>query len=215
MPLKGVKFGDYHTYLDFGLILSTYTIAAPAAKKDSISILGADGEIDLTEYFGEVNYNNRVLSFEFRTIAPMSEFKNLFSRIQNALHGKKMHIVIDGDDDFYYIGRVNVNEWKSNGRVGVVAIDCDCEPYKYKKYKTIINNQITNSGIIVYENLRKSVVPTFKISAGMTIQFGDIITVLDTAGTYTIPEIVFREGLNTVKYTGTANITVEYQEGGL
>lgn len=213
--MNGVKFGNYHSYVDFGLILSTKTIGAPPAKTNVIDIPGADGVLDLTDYFGETTYNNRILSFQFRTIAEMSEFPNLFSTIQNAIHGKKLKIVIDGDEDFYYIGRVNVNEWKSNGRVGLIVVDCDCEPYKYKKYKTIVNTSIVSSGIVMYENMRKSVVPIIKTDAGMTLRFGDLTTVLEGAGTYTIPGIVFRHGKNAIEYTGTANVEVEYQEGGL
>lgn len=213
--MKGVMFDNFHTYLDFRLLLSTKTIGSPSAKTESINIPGADGVLDLTEYFGQVNYKNRKLSFEFKTIDPMTEFLNVFSAVQNALHGKKMKIVLDDDPYFYYVGRVNVNEWKSDGRVGTIVIECDCEPYKYKLNKTIITNSIENHAIITYNNLRKAVVPTIKTNAGVTIVFGNITKVLPTAGEYVIPEITFREGENSITYDGTATVTVEYQEGGL
>ena len=145
----------------------------------------------------------------------MSEFLNVFSAVQNALHGKKMKIILDDDPYFYYVGRVNVNEWKSDGRVGTIVIECDCEPYKYKLNKTIITNSIENHAIITYNNLRKPVVPTIKTDAGVTIVFGNVTKVLQTAGEYVIPEITFREGENSITYDGTATVTVEYQEGGL
>lgn len=213
--MKGVKFDDFHTYLDFGLLLSEKTIGSPSAKTESINVPGADGELDLTEYFGYVNYKNRKLSFTFKTIAPMNEFLNVYSTVQNALNGKKMKIILDDDPYFYYVGRVQVNEWKSDGRVGTIVIDCNCEPYKYKLNKTIITDSIVSSAAIIYDNLRKPTVPTIKTTAAMTVVFGTVTTVLNSAGEYTIPEIIFREGKNTITYTGTGMVTLEYQEGGL
>ena len=48
--MKGVMFDNFHTYLDFRLLLSTKTIGSPSAKTESINIPGADGVLDLTEY---------------------------------------------------------------------------------------------------------------------------------------------------------------------
>ena len=213
--MKGIMFDNFHTYLDFGLLLSSKTIGSPSAKIEYINVPGADSVLDLTEYFGQVNYKNRTLSFEFKVIDEMSNFLNIFSTVQNAIHGKKMKIILDDDPYFYYIGRINVNQWKSDGRIGTFVIDCDCEPYKYRLNKTIVINSIENHAVISYNNLRKTVVPTIKTSAGVTIVFGSVTKVLQTAGEYTIPEIVFSEGENTITFDGTATVTVEYQEGGL
>lgn len=213
--MKGVTFDNFHTYIDFGLLLSSKTIGSPSPKTETIDVPGADGALDLTEYFGRINYKNRTLSFEFKTIEPMSEFLNIFSNIQNTVHGKKMKIILDDDPYFYYVGRVNVNEWKSDGRIGTIVIECDCEPYKYRLNKTVITDSIVTSAAIVYDNLRKPVVPTIRTTDAISITFGTVTTALDSAGEYTIPEILFEEGKNTINYEGTATVTLEYQEGGL
>lgn len=57
--MKGVSFGDFHSYRDFSLILSQKTIGTPSPKTEAIDIPGGDGVLDLTEFFGEVKYNNR------------------------------------------------------------------------------------------------------------------------------------------------------------
>ena len=41
--MKGVKFGNYHSYNDWGLILSSKEIKAPKPKKIEIEIEGSDG----------------------------------------------------------------------------------------------------------------------------------------------------------------------------
>ena len=212
--MKGVKFDDYHSYLDFGLILSSHSIEGAKPKTEMIDIPGSDGSLDLSEYFGDVKYKDRKLSFTFSTIGRPSEFLQNYSRVQNLVNGRKMKIVLDDDPDFYYVGRVTVDEWKSKPRVGSITIDCDCEPYKYKTYETVVVNKISGSETIIYDNLRKWVTPVFAVTAPVTITFEGTSVVLD-AGEYTVPAIEFKQGQNIVTYTGDTVVTVKYQEGGL
>ena len=212
--MKGVKFDDYHSYLDFGLILSSYSIGDAKPKTEMIDIPGSDGSLDLSEYFGDVKYKNRKLSFTFSTIGRPCEFLQNYSHLQNLINGRKMKIVLDDDPEFYYVGRVTVDEWKSKPRVGSITIDCDCEPYKYKAHETVVVNKISGSGTVIYENLRKWVAPVFAVTAPVTITFEGTSVMLD-AGEYTVPAIEFKQGQNIVTYTGDTVVTVKYQEGGL
>lgn len=212
--MHSVKFGSYHSYADFSLILTAKEINAPSPKIGTVDIPGGDGELDLTEYFGETKYYNRKIKLDFSTTVPMNDFLPLFSRIQNAIHGQKLHIVLDDDPEFYYVGRVTLDKWKSDGRIGKISIECDCEPYKYKRYKTTVTNAVTSDAVLTYTNSRKRVVPTITTDASIMLTFGTSTYTL-SAGTYTDPEIVFEPGINTFTVTGTATVTVSYQEGGL
>ena len=214
MKLKGVKFGNYHSWRDFSLILGDKTIGAAEAKTAEVEVPGADGVLDITEYFGDINYKNRSLQFVFSTIVPQKEFLKLFSKIQNAIHGKKIRIILDDDPDFYYIGRVTVSEWKANKNVGELTIDCDCEPYKYKVYETMITEEISGTKEIVLNNLRRRVNPVITTSAQMNILFNDTSYML-SAGTWTIPEIYLVAGKNHLTVSGNGTIEFKYQEGGL
>lgn len=212
--MKGVKFDDYHSYLDFGLILSSYSVGDAKPKTEMIDIPGSDGSLDLSEYFGDVKYKNRELSFTFSLIGRPSEFLQNYSHLQNLINGRKMKIVLDDDPEFYYVGRVTVDEWKSKPRVGSITVDCDCEPYKYKLHETVVVNKISGSGTVIYDNLRKWVTPVFAVTAPVAITFGGTSVELDT-GEYTVPAIEFKQGQNIVTYKGNALVTVKYQEGGL
>ena len=121
--MKGVRFGNYHSYDDFNLILTQKTIGTPSPKTETIDIPGGDGVLDLTEFFGEVKYNNRQLSFEFSTIVPKEEFMESFSMVQNAIHGQKMQIVLDDDSEWFYFGRITASEWKADKTIGKLTID--------------------------------------------------------------------------------------------
>lgn len=212
--MNGITFGGFHSYRDFSLILAPKTIGTPSPKTEVIDIPGGDGVLDLTEFFGEVKYNNRQLSFDFSTIVPQSQFMTLFSTVQNALHGQKMNIVLDDDPDWYYIGRITVNEWKADKNIGKLTIDCDCEPYKYKQDQTVITQEISGSGTVTLTNGRRRVVPTITTTAAMTIAFGGS-SWATSAGTFVIPELELVAGENIITVTGTGTITFTFQEAEL
>lgn len=216
--LKQVHFGDFSSFDDFSLILSAKKIETPKVKTETTDVPGADGVLDFTEYFGEPKYENRKLSFDFSTMTRYDGFLELFSQIQNALHGQRLNIWLDDDPDFYYVGRISVSEWQADKRIGKVTIECDCEPYKYKRNQTKITTEVSGSASVVYRNLRKSVTPQFDVSVNagenMTVKYGAQTYSL-SSGTFRMPELVFYAGDTVLDYEGNGTVTVTYQEGGL
>lgn len=158
--MKGILFGQYHSYRDLKLILSKKTMGAPAVKSNMIDIAGADGVLDLTDYFGEPKYENVTHTFDFSTLVPQTEFLSLFSTIKNALHGKKMRIVLDDDPSFYYVGRCYVSKFTNEKGVGIVSIECDCEPYKYKTAETIVSATLDGTTQNMYDTSKITLVST-------------------------------------------------------
>lgn len=215
--MKGLTFGTYHSYNDFSLILSSKEIAAPKTKTVKIDVEGADSAIDLTEFFGEPKYEDCTHKFQFSTIVPQSEFLTLYSTIKNAIHGKKMRIVLDDDPLFYYVGRCFVSSFTNDRNIGTVSVECECEPYKYKAAKTVITRAVNGEDIIVLPNLRKRVVPEVTISAESALHIVyETYNVWDLgSGSYTLPELELKAGENSVSVTGTGSITFSYQEAGL
>lgn len=213
--MKGVKFGNYHSFYEWGLILGSKEIGSPEPKVNQIEIEGGDGVLDLTEFFGEVKYKNRPLSFKFsKTNIVPDGFLALYSLVQNLLHGKRMQIILDDDPGNFYYGRVTINEWKSNKNIGEIVIDVDAEPYKYKLAETVVSKAVSGTATITLNNSRKRVVPVITTDAEMKIAFGNY-TGTFSKGTFTIPELELIEGANTVTVTGTGTISFSYREGGL
>ena len=212
--MKGITFGTTHTFNDLGLILGKKEIGTPAVKKNEVDIPGADGVLDMTEYHGEPKYDNVKHKFEFSALVSPGESLSLFSRVKNALHGKKYRIILDDDPAFYYVGRCHVSSYTDEKGIGKLSIECDCEPYKYKLNKTTVTRAIDGTQAITLTNGRKRAVPTITTTGSMTIIFGGG-TWTNSAGTYTIPELELVEGANTVEVTGTGNITFTWQEGDL
>ena len=137
--MKGVTFGDVHTS-QFGIYLSSVTIGEAAVREYKIEIPGASGMLDLTDYFGVVPYENRLISFDFTFPQRNGKLLTAYSDLQNAVHGKKLDITLDDNPNYHYVGRVKVGELKK-GPVSVVTVECDCEPFKYGNIRNTV--QIT------------------------------------------------------------------------
>lgn len=215
--MKGVTFGAYHSYDDFSLILSSKEIAAPKTKTVKIDIEGADGAIDLTDFFGEPKYEDCTHKFQFSSIVPQSEFLTQFSTIKNAIHGKKLGIILDDDPGFFYVGRCYVSSFTNEKNIGKISVECECEPYKYKAAKTVITQAVDGEDTIVLTNLRKRVVPEVLIEADSALHIiYETYNIWDLGnGSYTLPELELKAGENVVSVTGTGTITFTYQEAGL
>lgn len=212
--MNGIIFGVLHSYKDLHLLLSEKEIGAPSVKDNKVEIEGADGFIDLTEFFGRPTYGNVTHKFTFSTIVPRNDFLTQFSRVKNALHGQKLRIVLDDDPGFYYVGRCYVSSFTSEKGVGKITVDCDCEPWKYKQAETVVTANISETETVVLTNSRKRAVPTITTTAPMTIAFGGG-SWAHGAGTFTIPDLELVEGENLVAVTGAGTITFTWQEGDL
>lgn len=213
--MKGIKFGNYHSYDDFSLILSQKTIGTPSPKVETIDIPGGDGVLDLTDFFGEVKYNNRNLSFDFSTMVPPEQFMDLFSRVQNALHGQKMQIILDDDAEWYYTGRITVSEWKAEKNIGKLTIDCDCEPFKTRHGDTVIFQAVEGTeATVILPNGIKPVVPIIDITGNINLTFGTNFWAL-SEGRYELPAVKLVNGENTILVEGTGTATFTYRERGL
>lgn len=146
------------SYTDFGLILTGQNIGVPKPKTYTVNIEGMDGSLDLSEFFGEIKYENRTLKFTFETIEKIPDWQSRMSIISSFLHGQKMKIEVWSNPDFYYIGRCFIDEYSSNARLGKIVISCDCKPYKYKKNVTTFNltsgtNTVNNGRITAFADL--------------------------------------------------------------
>lgn len=196
------------------LILKEKEIGSPAVKVNKIDIEGADSSLDLTDFFGEPKYEDVKHRFEFSTIVPQRQFLSLFSSIKNALHGKKMRIILDDDPLFYYVGRLHVSSFTNEKNIGMVSIEADCEPYKYKLEKTVVTHTIDGTKAIILTNGRKRAVPEVNVEGDIKITYQNNIWSLGS-GSYTLPELELVHGDNALQLEGTGAITFTWQEADL
>ena len=130
--MRGVRFGNYHSYVTWKLMLKKAPeISSPEPKTHYVDVLGAHGSLDLTEALaGKVLYKNRTIKMEFVSMAGRTQWPVIYSNILSALHGKLLNIVLDEDISYTYKGRVTVGDpvWENN--VVTLKMTAEVEPYK-------------------------------------------------------------------------------------
>lgn len=236
--MNGVTFGNKHSYLDWGLYLTSRPVISPPSPKTVyVDIPGSDGVIDLTESLtGDVKYDNRTISLEFVVIEPRARWSNIYSEILDYLHGQRMRIIMDEDPTYYYIGRLQVNEWKSDKSTSTITIEGNVEPYKLEMFSSLEewewdsfnfetgiirdyrNIRVDEALTFTIEGRRKPVVPSFTVVS----DDGDGIQVQFNRSTYNLPDgtnkvlnIVIKDGTNTLTFTGNGTVSIDYRGGRL
>lgn len=209
--MVNITFDNKKSFDDYGLILSNKNITTPSTKTKTVEVLGGDGVLDVTEFFGEPKFKNRNLTFKFTKVLNNTEFNSFWSTLQNDFHGKKFKITLDEDPNFYYVGRISLS-YASNKNIHAFTFACDCEPYKLKKNKT--NYTIGGSGTANLKNLRMKTVPTITTTAETKLVFNNHEVNL-SVGEFVVPELELSMGDNKIVVTSTGTTKFVYQEGGL
>lgn len=232
--MNGVLFGNKHSYKDWGLLLTDRpVISPPAVKTTYVDIPGADSHLDLTEELThDVKYKNRDIKCSFHVLADRKNWHNIYSNIQDYLHGQKLKIILDEDPCYYYEGRCEVDSWESSKVNSKIVIKANVEPYKNERFSSleawewdsfnfetgIIRDYadivVDGSYDLTIEGARKKVVPTFITTGEVSVEF-DGRTYNLPAGTSKILNIIIVEGKNILRFKGNGVVSVEYRGGRL
>lgn len=134
--MRGVMFDSKHSYRAYELFLKSRPyISPPEPKTKLVEIPGTDDVLDLTEKLtGKVHYGMREGKFEFFVIGGRPKWSAVYAAILNDLHGKRLKIVLDDDPNYYWIGRVAVNEMESSEKTATIVLTAQLEPYKHLRY---------------------------------------------------------------------------------
>lgn len=140
MSVKGVWFGEYHSYQDWGMWLSKRPdLGSPEPRLNLVDVRGMDGNLDLTEVnSGDVKFSNRTLVFTFAKMVPAWQQEEFKSTVRNALHGRVIdEIYLDEDIAWAYTGRAyvefeNLESWKLQ-----IVVTVDAFPYAMARSETI------------------------------------------------------------------------------
>ena len=134
--MHGVTFGTKHSYRAWGLMLSVRPeISPPRPQLKLIQVPGSNTVIDLTEALtGEVKYEPRKIKCIFSVVDGRSKWSAVYSEVLNDVHGKRLKITMDDDPNYYYIGRVVVNQWESEEAIATIVIEAEVEPFKYNRH---------------------------------------------------------------------------------
>lgn len=235
--VRGVLFGEKHSFRDWGLILAARPeISLPEVRTVYVDVPGSDGSIDLTETLtGEVTYKRRNVKFEFSVIEKREKWHELYTEIADYLHGQNMHVILDEDNKWYYTGRLSINEWQSDIASSTIVIQGSMDPYKYeineyndwlwdtfnfetdiiREYNDIVVDR--KASINVY-GLKNSVIPEFYVNSddenGMGIIFKNVEYHVPD-GRHRVLGITIRSGDNVIRFKGNGTVSIVYKGGRL
>ena len=215
--MKGVHFGEIHSFRDLNLILAPFTPTPAEPQTNLLKVPGRDGYLDLTEANGEVKYNSREFYFTF-TVAPGDDltFDERASRVASALNGLRCKITLDRDPGFYWSGRCAMDKYTQDKNIGKIIVKATVDPYKLRQSPSVTSFVLSSEEqTVILENDRMATVPTIECTDdGTTVVFGGSTYTLN-AGTSKILDIRFKEGSNVLKLSGNGTITFRWQEGAL
>lgn len=216
---RGMWFGDYHTGLDWGLILNSKSYTPPTAKTSYVSVDGRDGSLDLTESLtGDVKYDDRKGTYKFiGTQGTYDDRERLISEIIHNVHGRRLHIVGADDISHYMDGRCQVSDVTNTNAYCTLTITTTCDPYMYTIDPVIYKLTVAsteNTSILVNRGT-KVIVPEFKVDGGsVNIKIGTTSTTVSD-GTYKFTNVRLPSGNTVLTYSGSGTLTITYSEGVL
>ncbi len=227
-----VIFDDKKTHDDWGLELQKIEISLPAPVYKKIEVPGRDGALDLTEWSGRVNYEERDVTILFTGFGDSAACQVQSGRIAAYLHGRKRKLWLPYEPGYYYYGRFEVEVAKENEYVQEYKITGTVDPFKYetassteewlwdtfsfesgviREYRDIL---VEGSHSIVIPGTAMPVVPVIRTDAVMEVTFCGVTYPLGI-GDNTIYGILIMEGDNTLDFAGNGTVTVEYRGGAL
>lgn len=222
--MRGIEFVSLtddafrrHTADDWGLVMSAKVIGRPAVKEKITELADRDGVLDHTESLtGVPAYETRELSFKFEYLGAIEDWADLFTDIQNFLHGRRLKIHEPDDLKYYYVGRASVSE-PSGGLVKAFTVTVRADTWKYPiTGETVITETVTASKEIILPNNWRPVCPTITTTGAVTFTFGGVNYSIAGAGTFRFPKFRLRYGANEVRIvSGSGEITFTYQEGAI
>lgn len=223
---------EYNSYDDFGFLIKDFIVSEATVKEEKIDIPGSSETLDFSSALsGDINYKARNINIILNKRRG-NIFLEDYSRIQNAIHGKIMKIIHSKDRGFYWIGRINIGNFKPFDIVSEIQINCDVEPYKYEinssgedwlwdtfDFETAIINEtkdlVVNGELeLIIIGRRKKIVPKITCDNALKMNFNSATYNL-SIGTQYVPDFEICEGENKVKFLGEGTVSIDYRGGSL
>lgn len=199
---------------DLEIVLSSHSVTPPQPKTYFVQVDGADGELDLSEWAGEVKYENRTVKATFTCFAERVNHTEVVDTFKSFILGRRLKITFSDEAEYYYDGRCTAIEVKTEKSISTLECEFVCKPYKTAHESTVITKEVTDSLEIVLKAKRKTVVPTITVDETVTLKYGTLVYTIQ-AGTQQVPAIVVTDTPKILTVTGACNITLSWMEGVL
>lgn len=230
----------YHTLDTWGLAIgNTDCISQPEQETNYIYVPAMDGFLDLSESLsGRPIFKSRSITMEMGGIREAMNWDAIMSDLRNKIHGRKVKLIFDNDEYYYWQGRIYVDDFTRAKRLGRFTLSIPmADPYKYDLVSSIeswlwdpfnfLTGVIKNYSNITVVGSTDLTIPSGLMPVSPTFTVRDItsdtFTVTYDGTTYTMvsgenyfPEIIVNaENEVELTFTGSAVVTIDYRGGSL
>ena len=116
--MSGVTFGNKHSYTDFNIYLTDVSIGLPTPVRYKVDVPGANGSLDMTDNITpHIRYKNRNIKLSFKYAGEFENWLDQETEIADYLHGKRMRVILDDDEDYYWDAFCTIDTFKSDACV--------------------------------------------------------------------------------------------------
>ena len=161
------------------------------------------------------------------------DWVSIYQKAMNYLYGIKRKVILEDDPNYYYEGRVWVNQWKSGSTNSSITINYKLEPYKKDiisstdpwlwdpfNFETGIirysaNIEVNGTRVVTIDSgSTQRVIPSFVSSAAMTMIYKGTTYNL-VAGNNQFLDIIIDQNVAEFTFNGTGTVTIQYRGGVL
>lgn len=202
-----------HTGADLDLVQEAKEIEKPDIQTFTAQVPGRDGLLNLTRSLtGKVSFYNRAMSFQYFGTGDRDHLLYL-DAYMSRFHGQTIRIIDDDHPDHYYEGEATVST-SLKGNYITISLDIDAQPFRLKLLPTVYTRVIDGTVTVYLSNENIEAIPIITTTGEISITFNGVTTDL-SAGSYTLENFVLQSGVNAVKISGAATVTIQYQEGAI
>lgn len=231
---NGTRISGKNTWDDWHLIPSSRpSVALPEPNTNAVDIPFRDGALDISEAVtGYMTYKDRTGSWEFYIANDYHYWVSLKQAITNYLHGKKMYVMLEDDPEYYYEGRLKVDDFRSQKVNSTITISYSLKPYKRAidstgedwmwdpfNFETGYARPATRysvPGNVTIMGGRMRITPTIVADGdGITVSLNGAEPVLLTNGNNYMTDMILLEGENIFTFAGSGEVEINYREGSL
>ena len=215
---RKIIFDDYDTAVNGLWTLAACYLSEAEPVTNLVEIPGrVDGPLDAsTALTGDIQYQPRTLEVTLESSeGTRQDRKKKIDYMVNKLHGQRVKIWLPDDGLHYLLGRLSIVEEYNDHAHASVNVTATCEPWKYDNDELVNKVTLTSTAKpVVLSNDRRTVCPVITVQGSLKLVFNSITYTLST-GTYKFPDLILRQGDQTVNVSGTGSVTFTYRKAVL
>lgn len=221
--MDSTKFNNFWSDTHYGLVQQSVTVSPAEPKTNYIDVASYNGSVDLTDSFGvDVRYKNRDIKWVY-ALQPGMDWYETQRTMSRDLNGIRMPIILSDDQNYYFMGRVKVEEYKRDAALKQISISAICDPFMYYHDQTQKTISVASSAYQTetIPNDAMPVTPTIVANKKMVLLYGGEEYTVDITTGMVIPDLVFRRGSTNLQVklfdSGVTNgtLTFTYRQGAL